>query len=546
MSFRLLPEQHELLQGALTIAAREMAVALGVERVKPVDALIYLATRVVEGQKAELPTSAAVEEAFKPYRILYRTCPCCRTSQIATPAGWVDVPWEVVQRVEDDAEKIVLPLEAELEPQVAGGSEAGAAPLGVGASGDAISQGRCPCCQRESACPATGGDPAGGAAEDAAGAEAEGCVGGVAEGADADERSGHGAREPEGAARPPAEEAREPADPARAPADDAPCLPSRANGRSETPEEEGDSTRITSLGNLETALRARRQELSAYVVVLAGSNLGEMQIDGPENVIGRAASAQLRLNDEGISRRHCRIITIGGRVIVEDLGSANGTLVNDEIIQHHELKEGDKIRLGANTLLKFTYQDKLDETFQQQMYDAALRDGLTKCYNKKFFLDRLDTEFAYARRHKTMLSLVMFDVDDFKRVNDTYGHLAGDEVLRRPGRIRCRWSRGTDDVRGALRRRGVRAGHLPEHPHRRRIEVAERILGERIRSGRRGAGRRLPGNAPAERDRRIGVAAMPEVQATVPAARSSPPTRRSTRRSAPGETACASTARSRL
>ncbi|MBF5066749.1 FHA domain-containing protein, partial [Salmonella enterica subsp. enterica serovar Istanbul] len=91
---------------------------------------------------------------------------------------------------------------------------------------------------------------------------------------------------------------------------------------------------------------------------------------------------------------HCRVLSIGGRVIIEDLGSANGTLVNGEMIQHQELKEGDKIRLGANTMLKFTYQDKLDETFQQQMYDAALRDGLTKSYNKKFFIDRLETEFA--------------------------------------------------------------------------------------------------------------------------------------------------------
>jgi diguanylate cyclase (GGDEF)-like protein len=195
-------------------------------------------------------------------------------------------------------------------------------------------------------------------------------------------------------------------------------------------EEEGEATRITNLGNLESELRARKQQVHAYLVVLAGSNVGEMyKIDGPEVVIGRAMSVQLRLNDDGISRRHCRLLQIGSRVIVEDLGSANGTLVNGDMVQRHELVDGDKIRLGANTMLKFTYQDKLDETFQQQMYDAALRDGLTRCYNKKFFLDRLETEFAYAVRHKTVLSLVMFDVDHFKKVNDGHGHLAGDAVL---------------------------------------------------------------------------------------------------------------------
>jgi diguanylate cyclase (GGDEF)-like protein len=201
-------------------------------------------------------------------------------------------------------------------------------------------------------------------------------------------------------------------------------------GRPSLPADEGEATRITSLASLESELRARRQQVAAYLVVLQGTNVGEMhKIEGPELVIGRAASATVRLNDDGISRRHCRVITIGGQVIIEDLGSANGTLVNGEMIQHHALKEGDKIRLGATTTLKFTYQDKLDESFQQQMIDAALKDGLTRAYNKKFFLDRLETEFAYARRHKTMLSLVMFDVDYFKKINDTYGHLAGDAVL---------------------------------------------------------------------------------------------------------------------
>lgn len=206
--------------------------------------------------------------------------------------------------------------------------------------------------------------------------------------------------------------------------------------RPSIPADEGEATRITSLSSLESELRARRQQVAAYLVVLQGTNVGEMhKIEGPEMVIGRAVSATIRLNDDGISRRHCRVVSIGGQIIIEDLGSANGTLVNGEMIQHHALKEGDKIRLGATTTLKFTFQDKLDESFQQQMIDAALRDGLTRCYNKKFFQDRLETEFAYARRHKTMLSLVMFDVDYFKKVNDNHGHLAGDAVLVHLARI---------------------------------------------------------------------------------------------------------------
>jgi len=225
-----------------------------------------------------------------------------------------------------------------------------------------------------------------------------------------------------------------------------PPFGARPRAHSGAPEDEGESTRITNLSSLEQELRARRQQVHAYLVVLAGTNQGEMhRIEGPETVVGRAMSTQLRLNDDGISRRHCRVLSIAGRVIIEDLGSANGTLVNGEMVQHHELKEGDKIRLGATTMLKFTYQDKLDETFQQQMYDAALRDGLTKLYNKKFFLDRLETEFAYAKRHKTMLSLVLFDVDHFKKVNDVHGHLAGDAVLVHLARITQAMIR-TEDV----------------------------------------------------------------------------------------------------
>jgi diguanylate cyclase (GGDEF)-like protein len=275
------------------------------------------------------------------------------------------------------------------------------------------------------------------------------------------------------------------------------------------PADEGEATRITSLTSLESELRARRQQVAAYVVVLQGTNVGEMhKIEGPEVVVGRAVSATVRLNDDGISRRHCRILSIGGQVIIEDLGSANGTLVNGEMVQHQALKEGDKIRLGATTTLKFTYQDKLDESFQQQMIDAALRDGLTRTYNKKFFQDRLETEFAYARRHKTMLSLVMYDVDYFKRVNDTYGHLAGDAVLVHLARITQATIR-TEDV---LARYG---GEEFAVICRGIALLNAGVLGERLRARVEQEnfdyqGTRLPVTIS------VGVAALPEANAAAP------------------------------
>jgi diguanylate cyclase (GGDEF)-like protein len=239
------------------------------------------------------------------------------------------------------------------------------------------------------------------------------------------------------------------------------------------------------------------------LVVLQGTNVGEMhKIDGPEMIIGRANNVNVRLNDDGISRRHCRVLQIAGQVIIEDLGSANGTLVNGEVVQHKPLQEGDKIRLGATTMLKFTYQDKLDETFQQQMYEAALRDGLTRAYNKKFFLDRFETEFAYAKRHKTMLSLVMFDVDHFKKVNDTYGHLAGDAVLVKLAGITHAMIR-TEDV---LARYG---GEEFAVICRGTPLLNAGVLGERLRTAVETAvfdfgGQRLPVTIS------VGVAALPE------------------------------------
>jgi diguanylate cyclase (GGDEF)-like protein len=215
---------------------------------------------------------------------------------------------------------------------------------------------------------------------------------------------------------------------------------------SRPPEEDLEQTRVANLGELQQELLTRTPRDKAYLIVLAGSNVGEMyRLDTAETVIGRASNATIRLSDDGISRRHARLLRLSNEVILEDLKSANGTLVNGEVIMQRSLLDGDKIRLGSTTILKFTYHDHLDESFQQQMYDAALRDGLTKAYNKKYFLDRLETEIAYAKRHKAELSLCMFDVDHFKRVNDTHGHLAGDTVLIKLAKIAMSTIR-TEDI----------------------------------------------------------------------------------------------------
>jgi two-component system, cell cycle response regulator len=179
---------------------------------------------------------------------------------------------------------------------------------------------------------------------------------------------------------------------------------------------------------------ARRDQ--AYLIVLAGSAVGEMfKLSHKPTIIGRGPTAHVRMIDEGVSREHCEIRFESNNLILHDLGSTNGTFCQGARVDRHVLEEGDKILVGSNTVLKFTYHDSLDEVFSRQMYETALRDDLTKTFNKKYFTDRLESEFAFATRTRAPLSLVAFDLDHFKAVNDTYGHLAGDEVLAAVGRI---------------------------------------------------------------------------------------------------------------
>jgi diguanylate cyclase (GGDEF)-like protein len=171
---------------------------------------------------------------------------------------------------------------------------------------------------------------------------------------------------------------------------------------------------------------------AAYLVVMAGSNVGEMyKVGRNEMVIGRGQNADIEILDDGISRRHARVRVLDDRTEIEDLGSRNGTFVNGQRVESKGqiLRDGDKVQLSSTTILKFTFADRLDESFQRRMYESALRDALTKAFNRKYFLDRLEREFRFAKRHKQPLALVMFDIDAFRKINETRGHAAGDYVL---------------------------------------------------------------------------------------------------------------------
>jgi diguanylate cyclase (GGDEF)-like protein len=192
------------------------------------------------------------------------------------------------------------------------------------------------------------------------------------------------------------------------------------------PEDEG--TAVVSWQGLSPAAA---QGATPFLIFLAGDDAGKMIRVDDEVTVGRGANATLRLTGDGVSRLHARFYRREGATFVEDLGSTNGTFINGiRLNRAAPLNDGDKIQIGAGFLLKFSLQDALEQNFQEQLYEAASRDALTKVFNRRAFMDRLESELAHYNRHGSALTVMMLDLDFFKRVNDTYGHLAGDHVLR--------------------------------------------------------------------------------------------------------------------
>jgi diguanylate cyclase (GGDEF)-like protein len=174
---------------------------------------------------------------------------------------------------------------------------------------------------------------------------------------------------------------------------------------------------------------------TACLIVYYGTHLGRRYLlDQPEVVLGRSAGAAIQIDEESASREHARITVRGRDCLITDLTSTNGTWVNDARVGTIELVDGAMVRVGQ-TVFKYLTGTNIEAKYHEAIYRLTTTDGLTGAVNKLSFLDALERELTRARHDAVSLSLAIFDIDLFKRVNDTWGHLAGDHVLRELSRL---------------------------------------------------------------------------------------------------------------
>ena len=139
----------------------------------------------------------------------------------------------------------------------------------------------------------------------------------------------------------------------------------------------------------------------------------------------------MALSESSLSRQHARIVRSENTYTVEDLGSTNGTFVDGKrVLDPRTLEDGCRIYLGKRTVLHFRLYDPVELEAARAAYALTVRDPLTGAFNRRYLEERLWSEAAFAHRHQSPLSLVLLDIDHFKRINDEYGHSVGDAALR--------------------------------------------------------------------------------------------------------------------
>ncbi|MCB9596270.1 MAG: GGDEF domain-containing protein [Sandaracinaceae bacterium] len=171
------------------------------------------------------------------------------------------------------------------------------------------------------------------------------------------------------------------------------------------------------------------------LVVIYGDDLGRRVPLGSEPcILGRSSKCDVQLDQESVSRNHARIQRHRNNYVIADLGSTNGTYVNDELVDEVVLRDGDQLKVGR-TIFKFIVSGNMEAQYHEEIYRLMTVDGLTELHNKRYFNEALERESSRSVRYGRSFTLVLFDIDHFKKINDTFGHLAGDSVLRQLGAL---------------------------------------------------------------------------------------------------------------
>ncbi len=195
---------------------------------------------------------------------------------------------------------------------------------------------------------------------------------------------------------------------------------------SSTNQQDPRTTQLTQISTGEREVRKR----SACLIVIRGESLGRrVDIRGRTTVIGRDHACDLQILHPSVSRRHCEIRHEDERYYLRDLGSTNATRLNGEVVDRGELKDGDHLVIGES-IVKFVGPDSIEASYHEEIHQLASHDELTGLYNRRMFIELFERELVRSQHEETSLSLAILDIDWFKRINDTQGHAAGDQVLR--------------------------------------------------------------------------------------------------------------------
>jgi diguanylate cyclase (GGDEF)-like protein len=170
----------------------------------------------------------------------------------------------------------------------------------------------------------------------------------------------------------------------------------------------------------------------AFLLQIHGPDLGSrFTLHEGEIRIGRNADCALDPNSESVSRRHGSIFVDGDLLWIVDHGSTNGTRLNGRRLQVGErapLAFGDRLQFG-DVIFKLLSPGDVEVAYHDELRHLATIDSLTGAYNKRFFFEHLEREVGRSERHGRPLAILLLDIDHFKLLNDTHGHLVGDEVL---------------------------------------------------------------------------------------------------------------------